>query len=63
MKDYGDKLVRGINKFVQDEGLQEFVQSKRKRLKTTPKNDVIMLDDGEFDEFESNIDFNAIDIP
>lgn len=75
--DYGDKVVSAINRFLEVEGLAEFVQSKRptKRAKTSAATvasskqktqDVIMLDgdDGEFDEFDDGgIDFNAIDCP
>lgn len=73
IKEYGERLVKNINAFVELEGLQEYLDKrpkKRPRTETAPAKkraaapkaaDVIDVDaDG--DEFDTGIDFNAIRI-
>jgi bloom syndrome protein len=66
VKDYGDRLVRNIGKFIEQEDLEDYVNRRPpKRPKvagsTSKTTDVVDLMD-EDDEFDAGIDFEAIPI-
>lgn len=72
IKEYGERLIKNINAFVEFESLQEFLDKRpKKRPKTEAApakkcaarkaDDVIVVDDD--DEFEAGIDFSKIPFP
>jgi len=71
IKDYGDRLVRNIKAFIEQESLGECIKNRRppKRPKvdtgpaaTNKSNSLVDLMD-EDDEFDAGIDFSAIKMP
>ena len=70
IKEYGERLLRAINNFVEKENLSELVAQKppSKKVKVTnvaklnplPKQNVR---NESFDEFDTDVDFGAIDMP
>jgi hypothetical protein len=70
IKEYGERLLRAINNFVEKENLSELVAQKPPskkvkvanvaKLNTLPKPNV---PNESFDEFETDVDFGAIDMP
>lgn len=83
IKEYGERLVKNINAFVQLEELQEYLdkrpppkrprteaptgkpkaKSSNRKPRAVPKEATIIDVDADVDEFDCDIDFNAIDIP
>ena len=64
VNDYGQRLVKLINSFVETNELEEYLNSRpKKRTKTSneSKKSVIVIDDDEEDEFDS-IDFGTVDL-
>jgi hypothetical protein len=75
IKVYGERLIESIQNFVKSEALEDFVQKRRpaKRTKTAPlanasevaravdKPNVVVEIVSDDDEFDSGIDFGAID--
>ena len=71
IKEYGERLLRAIYNFVEKEELVELVSQKQPakkvkvvasgaKLNTRPKANVHVES---FDEFDTDVDFSAIDIP
>mmetsp|Transcript_16862 Transcript_16862/g.31928 ORF Transcript_16862/g.31928 Transcript_16862/m.31928 type:complete len:1280 (-) Transcript_16862:2376-6215(-) len=67
VKEYGDRLIKNLNAFIEQNNLQKYTMNKRRKVEIAsdptpepPQNaSHIMLDDDEFD----GIDFSTIDIP
>lgn len=64
----GNRLIRNINGFIQQEGLQDTISQKRppKRAKLDTKKATpapVSNADDSFDEFDIGVDFSTIDIP
>jgi superfamily II DNA helicase RecQ len=64
IKEYGDQLVRAVNRFIEENNLESYVaQRPPKRLKTGPSSSEKAGKETNDDEFDSGIDFSAIEIP
>eukprot|EP00546_Thalassionema_frauenfeldii_P019421 CAMPEP_0178902928 /NCGR_PEP_ID=MMETSP0786-20121207/4877_1 /TAXON_ID=186022 /ORGANISM="Thalassionema frauenfeldii, Strain CCMP 1798" /LENGTH=1176 /DNA_ID=CAMNT_0020574249 /DNA_START=92 /DNA_END=3623 /DNA_ORIENTATION=+ len=59
IKEYGDRLLKQINNYVTNEKLQDFLKKKP----GPPKKPRLSNGDNNYDEFDSGVDFGAIDIP
>lgn len=61
-KEYGDRLLKNINAYIQSENLQSCIEErrakKRKKDSASDSNDVIVVD-----EFDDGIDYAAIELP
>ena len=67
VKEYGDRLIKNINSFVEQNNLEKYLEKKaRKRQKNeetqTTKNTTIDLYNDDFDNYD-DIDFASIEIP
>ena len=62
-KEYGDRLLKNINHYIQQEKLQKCIEDrqakKRKTDNASNDNNVIVVDD----EFDDGIDYAAIELP
>ena len=62
-KEYGDRLLKMINAYIQQENLQKCIEDrqakKRKTENSSNDNDVIVVDD----EFDDGIDYASIELP
>jgi hypothetical protein len=70
IKEYGERLLRAINNFVEKENLSELVAqkppSKKVKVANVAKLNAIPkpnVPNESFDEFETDVDFGAIDMP
>jgi len=78
VKEYGERLIKNINAFVENQHLQKYIDKhrasvakakKRPRVAASaasPKktsNDPIVVDMTTDDEFDNGIDFSAIELP
>ena len=55
-KEYGDRLLKNINAYIESEKLQSIVE--KRRTKKRKRDDVIVVD-----EFDDGIDYAAIELP
>ncbi|KAL7532408.1 hypothetical protein ACHAXR_004611 [Thalassiosira sp. AJA248-18] len=69
-KQYGERLVKNINSYIEQEKLQQYVENRPKKKQKTavdeskPESNPILIDsDNEFDEFDDGVDYSAIEIP
>lgn len=72
-KEYGERLIKNVNAFVEMNNLHKYIEkkralrnvSKRQRVGNSPKRsssrDPVVVDIT--DEFDNGIDYNAIDLP
>jgi hypothetical protein len=60
IKEYGVRLLRAVNNFIEKEGLEDVLSQKRptKKVKVDTKKKR-----ESFDEFATDVDFDSIDIP
>lgn len=71
IKEYGERLVKNINAFIENENLHKYVdQRPSKRAKTTPSDFSKHMymppkkqEAGTPDEFDVDIDYSAIELP
>jgi len=56
-KEYGDRLLKNINAYIESEKLQSCIVENR-RTKKRKRDDVIVVD-----EFDDGIDYAAIELP
>jgi bloom syndrome protein len=64
IKEYGEQLVRAVNRFIDENNLESFIaQRPAKRLKMGPSSADKAGKETNDDEFDSGIDFSAIEIP
>ena len=69
-KQYGERLIKNINAYIEQENLLRFIQNRpKKKLKTTMEADdaenkpiLIHIQDSD-DEFDDGIDYAAINLP
>eukprot|EP00547_Thalassionema_nitzschioides_P005472 CAMPEP_0194204474 /NCGR_PEP_ID=MMETSP0156-20130528/3983_1 /TAXON_ID=33649 /ORGANISM="Thalassionema nitzschioides, Strain L26-B" /LENGTH=1111 /DNA_ID=CAMNT_0038930501 /DNA_START=141 /DNA_END=3476 /DNA_ORIENTATION=+ len=59
IKEYGDRLLKQINNYIANENLVDYLKKKPGQ----PKKARLSNNDDNFDEFDSGVDFGAIDIP
>jgi ATP-dependent DNA helicase, RecQ family len=68
VKEYGDRLIKNLNAFIEQNSLQKYTMNKRRKIEVEPEPapvphpnaaSHIMLDDDEF----GGIDFSSIEIP
>ena len=68
-KQYGERLIKNVNAYIEQENLQQYVENrpKKKQQKTAivdPERKPILIDVPDSnDEFEDDIDYAAIEIP
>jgi hypothetical protein len=68
-KQYGERLIKNINAYIEQEQLQQYIENrpKKKQQKTSiadPEQKPILIDVPDSnDEFEDDIDYAAIEIP
>ncbi len=55
-KEYGDRLLKNINAYIESEKLQSVIE--KRRTKKRKRDDVIVVD-----EFDDGIDYAAIELP
>jgi len=65
IKDYGNRIMKVITKFVNDHDVEQIVRnhSSRKRLKVSSGASVSSKSTEDDDEFATNIDFSKIEVP
>ena len=72
VKEYGDRLIKNLNAFVEQNGLEKYVQGKENKRRRLDDAKVAAPAPGQVsmasktsldDEFDIDIDFSAIDIP
>ena len=67
-KQYGERLIKNINAYIEQEQLQQYVENRPKKQQKTsvadPERKPILIDVPDSnDEFEDDIDYAAIEIP
>lgn len=70
-KQYGERLIKNINAYIEQEKLQKYIENRPKKKHkaaadmSNPESKPILIDvpDSDNDEFEDDIDYGAIEIP
>jgi hypothetical protein len=71
-KQYGERLIKNINAYIEQENLQEYVENRPKKKQkaafetSNPESKPILIDvpdSDNDDEFENGIDYAAIELP